>query len=223
VALPRIYLNHLPDLDWLIALEFGRTDDGQPRERWVGLTPHVGVLLDEPGGDPVGFKVTALAHFDEEAAESDLIWEAPRFHAPQAGLPDASIGEIVLAARCLFGDEPTVNRDFFSAGIAAQGAAALEHWRSCLEAGDCMAHFALGYTMYDLGRHHEAYRHLRYYAGIAPAGAWNWCWLGKAAQAIGEIDEARAAFHRALSLEPSDQETDAAELLEALEEEHGRS
>ncbi len=34
-----------------------------------------------------------------------------------------------------------------------------------------MAHFALGYTLYELGRYHEAYRHLRYYAQIAPASA----------------------------------------------------
>ena len=64
-----------------------------------------------------------------------------------------------------------------------------------------MAHFALGYTLYDLGRFHEAYRHLRYYAELAPAGSWNWCWYGKAAQAIGEIDEARAAYRRAIELE----------------------
>src|SRR4051794_27232828 len=47
-----------------------------------------------------------------------------------------------------------------------------------------MAHFALGYTLYELGRFKEAYRHLRYYTEISPQGAWNWCWLGKAAQAV---------------------------------------
>ena len=70
----------------------------------------------------------------------------------------------------------------------------------------------------ELGRHHEAYRHLRYYAELAPAGAWNWCWYGKAAQAIGEIDEARRAYRRAIELEPSDQETDAPELLADLDD-----
>ena len=71
---------------------------------------------------------------------------------------------------------------------------------------------------YDLGRFREACRHLRYYAELAPAGSWNWCWYGKAAQAIGELGEVRAAYHRAIELEPSDQETDAAELLDEPDE-----
>jgi hypothetical protein len=48
--------------------------------------------------------------------------------------------------------------------------------------------------------------------------AWNWCWFGRAAHAIGELDEARAAYERAMELETEgDEETDTAELLEALE------
>ena len=135
---------------------------------------------------------------------------------PQLGLTDASVGEIVLAARALFGG-PTINRVYFKAAVNADPEEALDLWLSCLAAGDCMAHFALGYTLYDLGRFHEAYRHLRYYAELAPAGSWNWCWYGKAAQAIGEIDEARTAYLRAIELEPCDQETDAAELLAELD------
>ncbi|MCU0313433.1 MAG: hypothetical protein MUC84_05155, partial [Solirubrobacteraceae bacterium] len=75
MPLPRLYLNHLPEYDWLIALEFGRVDDGQPRELWRGLTEHVGVLLDAPGGDPVGFKITGLSAFDAEARDEPAIWE----------------------------------------------------------------------------------------------------------------------------------------------------
>jgi hypothetical protein len=37
-ALTRIYINHLPELDWLIAVEFGRTDDGQPHHRQTRLS-----------------------------------------------------------------------------------------------------------------------------------------------------------------------------------------
>lgn len=218
----RLYLNHLPDYDWLIALEFGRIDDGQPKENWRGVSEHIGFLLDEPGGREVGFKITSLSTFDEEARDLDEVWDGPRFHVPQLGLSQATIGEIVLATRALLGTEPTINRVYFSAGVNAGGEDALGDWLDCLTAGDCMAHFALGYTLYDLGRYREAYRHLRYYAELAPAGAWNWCWYGKAAQAIGQIEEARTAYRRAIELEAGDQETDAAELLEELEDDDER-
>ncbi len=126
----------------------------------------------------------------------------------------------MLAARTLFVGEQSVNREFFSPATQRSGEPALTNWRCCLEAGDSIAHFALGYTLYELGRYHEAYRHLRYYAQIAPASAWNWCWLGKAAEAIGGTGEARAAYERACEIEVADgedpEETDAAKLLVGL-------
>ena len=97
------------------------------------------------------------------------------------------------------------------------GEEALDLWRCCLEAGDSMAHFALGYTLYELERFHEAYAHLRHYVELAPYSSWNWCWLGKAAAAIGERAEAERAFTRALELTAAgDAETDAPELLAEL-------
>ncbi len=127
----------------------------------------------------------------------------------------------MLAARTLFAGEQSVNREFFSLATQRSGGPALTNWRCCLESGDSIAHFALGYTLYELGRYHEAYRHLRYYAKIAPASAWNWCWLGKAAQAIGEVGEARAAYERACEIEVAAgedaEETEAAELLVGLD------
>jgi hypothetical protein len=42
-------------------------------------------------------------------------------------------------------------------------------WERCLESGDVMAHFALGYTHYELSDFHEAYDHLRFYTRLAPA------------------------------------------------------
>ncbi len=54
-------------------------------------------------------------------------------------------------------------------------------------------------------------------AEIAPHGAWNWCWLGQAAQAIGEQAEARTAYERAIALEDEgEDETEARELLDEL-------
>ena len=75
-------------------------------------------------------------------------------------------------------------------------------------------------TLYDLGRHKEAYRHLRHYTEIAPRLSWGWCWRGKAAHAIGESDEARSDYLRAIDLEhEGGEETDATELLADLD--HG--
>lgn len=213
----RLYLNHMPEHDWLVALEFGRIDDGQPRDTWRGVSEHIGFLLDAFHAYEVGFKITSLKDFDEEARDLDEVWSGPRFHVPQLGLGDATVGEIVLASRALFRGAPTINRVYFRAATNAEGEDALSYWLSCLEAGDCMAHFGLGYTLFDLGRFHEAYRHLRYYAELAPAGAWNWCWYGQAAEAIGELDEARTAYRSAVELEHPDEPTDAAERLAELD------
>jgi len=214
-------MNQIASLDWLIALEFGRVDDGQPSDHWEGVSADFGYLRDTPGGRIVGFKVVNYSHFDPEDPAVAEIWTAAHFEVPMLGLPRASAGEIILAARALVGDGDTINRAYFQAAIDSQDSdpeEALGLWLACLQAGDCMAHFALGYTLYELGRYQEAYRHLRYYAEIAPAGAWNWCWLGKAAQAIGELDEARAAYLRAIALaEDDDEQTDAPELLTTLD------
>jgi hypothetical protein len=54
--------------------------------------------------------------------------------------------------------------------------------------------------------------------------AWAWCYRGKAAQAIGDTDDARASYRRAIALEGEGGEaTDAPSLLEALDvpDDHG--
>ena len=156
VKVPRLYLNHIADLDWLIALEFGRVDDAQPPDNWRGVCDSFGFLHDEPGGREVGFKVVDFSLFDPDDPEVAEIWNGPRFDAPVLGLRDATAGEIVLAARALFGEHSSINRHFFSAAIDAEGEQALGLWLACLQAGDPMAHFGLGYTLYDLGRFPEA-------------------------------------------------------------------
>ncbi len=216
MSLPKLYLNRIAEFDWLIALEFGRVDDGQASDHWRGVTESFGFLLDSPGGSEVGFKIVDFSDFDPEHPEVAVIWSEPHFDVPLLGLTGASAGEIVTAARPLLGEGSTVNRWYFDAAVKAEGEEALSLWLACLQAGDSMAHFALGYTLYELGRHHEAYRHLRHYTEIAPAAAWNWCWLGKAAEAIGELTEARVAYERAIELSEDDDETDAPELLERL-------
>src|SRR3954468_5139514 len=100
---PRLYLNHIAEFDWLIALEFGRVDDGQPPECWEGVAEQFGYLHDGPGGPIVGFKVQDVSELDLDSEELAEIWDGPRFDAPALGLSGATAGEIVLAARTLFG------------------------------------------------------------------------------------------------------------------------
>lgn len=208
---PRLFLSVLSDRDALEALEFGRVADGQPADHWRMLTENVGVLLDAPDGHEVGFRVMHASAIEDEDHEE--IWNGPRFHVPVLALEDASIGEIVLAAHGQYRSQVSLNRACFTSAVSARGTEALRYWRACLDAGDGMGHFGVGYTLYDLGHFHEAYKHLRYYAHLSPMDAWNWSWLAKAALAIGETEEARSACLRALELEDEDEPTDASELL----------
>lgn len=218
--LPRLYVSLDAEYDWLSAVEFGYVDDGQPSENWDEVGEafaylHLGPVESSPA---IGFKVIRFADFDAAADEVIEIWDEPHFDAPQLGLRDVAAGEIIVAARALCGtDRSSLNRVIFDDAAGLSGRRALAAWTACLQAGDCMAHFALGYTLLELGRSREAYRHLRYYAEISPAMPWSHCWLGKAAEAIGEPEEARAAYERAIELtEAGGPGTDAPELLAAL-------
>ncbi len=216
---PKLFINHLPEYDWLIALEFGLVDDGAPHENWQEIIDELGWMRDGPGGRFLGFKAVDFSEIDLDAPELAEIWRGPRFDVPLLGLTDVTAGEVMVGVRALLGDRPTTNRFYFRAAMAEEGEEALDFWLSCLAAGDSMAHFALGYTLYDLGRFHEAYRHLRHYTEISPSGAWPWCWYGKACEAIGETAEARIAYERAIEIEDDGgEETDAPELLEQLDE-----
>ena len=217
MATPRLFLNHDADYDWLIALEFGMTDDGQPAENWRAVAEDIAYLIDDQRC--VGFVVKNWSEFDPHDPELAQIWLEPRFDVPALGLRDVSAGEVILAAKPFLAGGSTINRHFFDAAVAARKKPrkAVVHWLRCLQAGDVMAHYGLGYTLYELGRFHEAYRHLRTYTEITPSNPWAWCWFGRVADAVGETGEAEAAYRRALQLEQErDDETDAAELLDDL-------
>jgi tetratricopeptide (TPR) repeat protein len=130
------------------------------------------------------------------------LFRGPRFDVPLLGLSQASAGEIVLAVRARYDDRSTVNRTLFSAAIAAEPGDDERLWRECLEAGDSMAHYALGYVLLGQDRARDAYGHLRVYTELAPANAWAWQWLGRACEALGEHAEARTAYERAQALGP---------------------
>jgi tetratricopeptide (TPR) repeat protein len=219
--LPRLYLSFDPDLDWLAALEFGCVDEGQPSDRWLRVSSSFDWYLGAAQGPILGFTVLDFSEFDPEEPEVPELWKGPHFDVPLLGLTDASAGQIVLAARNHFNGRPSLNRFLFNLAALANAEDDLEEalrlWEACLESGDSMAHFAVGYTLYDLGRYQEAYRHLRHYVEIAPGASWNWCWFGKGAEAVGELEEARRAYERAIELEEAgDQETDAWEGLSRL-------
>ena len=82
-----------------------------------------------------------------------------------------------------------------------------------------MAHFAIGYTLFELERYREAYPSpAPLQRARSPHSSWNWCWLGKAAAAIGETNEALRAYARAIELtDEGGDETDAVELIAELQ------
>jgi tetratricopeptide (TPR) repeat protein len=203
--------------DWLVAVEFGAVIDGKPEEEMVVESQGFGYYLDGPGGTVIGFWVDDLSRFDPND-ESGSIWDGPRFAVPVLGLEDACAGEVVLAAKATFAGISTVDNVFFKFAVEQEDPGQAElGWRVCLAAGNLKAHFALGYTLWELERFHEAYGHLRRYTELCPRNSWAWCWLGKACVGKGELGEARRAFERAIELEGDGSfETDAAELLEAL-------
>lgn len=203
--------------DWLSALEFGRVTDGQLVDYFEYVSEQFRWVYDEPGGRVVGFEVMGLNDFEPEGEGYEELWQAPRFPVPLFGLDDAYAGEIIIAARGSLANEPTMNRHLFLLAVGESGETAEGLWRACLETGDFMAHYGLGYTLYELERYREAYGHLRRYAELTSTNAWAWCWLGKACLALGEREEARRAFERALELEgKGSEETEAGELLEEV-------
>jgi tetratricopeptide (TPR) repeat protein len=212
-----LYLNHDADFGWLIAMPFGEVSDEALADE-IEVSDSFRYVARTDNGGIVGFVVRPFATFDAEAPEVARIWREPLFDAPQLGLWNVSAGEICLAAKPFLGGRSTVNRGFFDKALAAKSKEeAVGWWRLCLQAGDAMAHYGLGYTLLDLGLTREAYRHLRAYTEIAPLNAWAWCYRGKAAAAIGELDDARAAYARAIALErEGGEETDAPALLATL-------
>jgi tetratricopeptide (TPR) repeat protein len=221
MSIPRLHITHTAGLDAFVALEFGRVEDGQPAHNWRAVSHQFHYLHDGPGGSEVGFKITDFSRFDPDAEDVTQIWDAPRFDAPLLGLSHATAGEIAIAGRSIVGTRNTLNRTYYEAALDEQDnpEQALELWTACLQTGDFTAHLGLGYTLYELGRSHEAYQHLRHYTEIAPHSAWNWCWLGKAAEQIAQIQEAREAYLKAIQLEQhTTDETDARERLATLTE-----
>ena len=211
-----LFLSHGPDSNWLVAVEFGAVLDGRADEEYIPIDEHRAYARRDIDGPVIGFVINRLAGFEPE--EHPELFEGHRFDVPLLGLERASLNEIVLSTRATLGPLPTADVMYFDEAVNAQGTDdAADAWRACLAAGNLKAHFGLGYTLWELARFHEAYRHLRHYTELAPRNSWAWCWFGKACTSLGEVSEARAALKRALELEAAGSfETDARELLRGL-------
>jgi tetratricopeptide (TPR) repeat protein len=203
--------------DWLLAVEFGAVIDGKPDDEMLYDRGDFGFYLDQPSGKVIGFWVDHLSRFDPNQEEGS-IWDGPRFAVPVVGIDQGSAGEVILAAKTTFTRLTTVDNVFFNYAVAEEDPDKAElAWRVCLAAGNLKAHFALGYTLCEQERFHEAYGHLRRYTELCPKNSWAWCWFGKACVGKGEPEEARRAFERAIEVEAAGSfETDAEELLDEL-------
>jgi tetratricopeptide (TPR) repeat protein len=179
-------------------------------------------LLAAPRGWVVGFRIDDFCEWLPSDEEERAIREAGRFDVPLLVLRGAGALRIAREAEKFFGEHNSLNRDFFDrateAGAGGQYEQELYWWRCCLQAGDPMAHFGLGYTLCDLDCYREALAHLRHYTRIASRGPWNWVWLGKCQSGLGRFEEARDSFRKAIELTArGGDETTAADLLTAIE------
>jgi hypothetical protein len=212
-----------PEWDLIEVLAYGSVTDLIGSDRYVVLVEdHLALVLGPALDEVTGFVVRGAAKFDVLAHEDvEDIWNGPRFRVPVLGLTDASVGEILLAIGGRFAaDEPTADAMHFHAAIQeTEPARAVVQWQLALEAGDMKAHYALGYTLCENGAFREAYDHLRHYTEIAQNNAWAWCWYGKASAGCDLLGEARDAYERAIAID--EHETDAPELLAALDEPGG--
>jgi tetratricopeptide (TPR) repeat protein len=226
VSRPQLFLSHDAHYDWLVAVEYGRVNDGHPPWLRRQVYPGFDFLLDDRDGREFGFTIDYFSGFGlpdgdwDPEVEEEL--RGRRFDVPTLMLEDAHAVEIAEAAAELFEGRNSVNRDFFDrateCGERDQFEQALYWWRSCLQAGDLMGLFGIGYTLHDLGRFAEGLPYLRRYAELAPYQPWTWCWVGRCAAALGRVGEARRGYRRAIELTDAGAErTDAAELLAALE------
>ncbi len=204
--------------DHLLAVAFGHVVDGKRDDEYLHLSDAAALLLAEPDGDLIGFVVDGICELDS-AEQLPELWEGPQFHVPDLGLRRANAGEITTAALAAYPRDSTLDATFFHRAVNDQGSRDIERrWRTCLAAGELKAHFGLGYTLCELGRHREAYAHLRYYTELTPRNSWAWCWLGHACRGMGDRAEALSTYEQALAMEEDGSfETDAAACIEELQ------
>lgn len=190
--------------DTLVVCEFGTVPEERMDDQFIDLGDCLRFFLRRPGGPVVGFRIAGLHELDPDEHELDL-WGPPRFRAPVLGLRHASIGEIAIRSRSVFGDRST-------AGVAAlaragellaadEPAGAHDALLDALDAGELGAHLGIVAALCAQGRYSPAYDHARIFTELAPRNSWGWAWLGRVCVELDELREAQAALRRAVRLE----------------------
>ncbi|MGO9753824.1 MAG: ADP-ribosylglycohydrolase family protein [Solirubrobacteraceae bacterium] len=213
-----ISVSNVPDRDVLYVLERGYVDDGLERERKLEICEHVSLILDLDRRRCVGFIFGKLSDFDFEAPASSVVWSGPRFDVPALGVEQGTVGLVAATARLVLGELRTPDRVLFDAAVRTEDSIeALTLWEACLDEGNELARYALGYTLLALGRAREAHEQLKRYSSRVRRNAWAWCYLGQACEQLEDSEGAEYAYRQALeSTDAGSFDTDADERLAAL-------
>jgi tetratricopeptide (TPR) repeat protein len=199
-------------------LERGYVDDGLEPGRKLEICEHVSLILDVDRRRCAGFIFGKLSVFDFEAPASSVVWSGPRFDVPALGVEQGTVGLVAATARLVLGELRTPDRVVFDAAVRTEDSIeALTLWEACLDEGNELARYALGYTLLALGRAREAHEQLKRYSSLVRRNAWAWCYLGQACEQLEDWEGAEYAYRQALeSTDAGSFDTDADERLAAL-------
>ncbi len=193
-------VSNVPDRDALYVHEREYAFDDLEPARSIEICDGVRLMLDLESERCVGFAMRGFASFDFESPANAAVWRGPRFDVPPLGIEQGTVGLIAASARLVLGDLRTPDRVLFDRAVAAgQSEKALLLWQACLEQGNELARYALGYTLLDQGRPAEAREQLKHYSSIVRANAWAWCYLGQACEQLEDWEEAEYAYRQAVA------------------------
>lgn len=121
-----LFINNIPSLDRLVALEYGQVDDGRPPSDFDHVAHGVWRHVDGESRKPLGFVVLNPSEADLDAVDAECLWRSETSDVPLFGLTDATIAEIISATRAKLGKRPTLNRVFFDRATASSGREAVD-------------------------------------------------------------------------------------------------